>query len=215
MPDTAAVARDCHQGAAGPASAGTHSVDGQVYTAASAVRWLCSLGIISGAEEMDAIAAPDNNGGRPSSGPGPGTTGREGKTPNPQQITAWRRKNPHGNTARRAGPAGRVDRDMMDRAARCVAGAEDDYRPGSSAQWAERFSTLLRNLEFLPNSPTATVDDVRAIYLAARKAKVKGITVYRYGSREGQVLSYAAPDAVLAQADTAFSGGCIGRSCEF
>ncbi|MDY6870993.1 MAG: adenosylcobalamin-dependent ribonucleoside-diphosphate reductase [Actinomycetota bacterium] len=62
---------------------------------------------------------------------------------------------------------------------------------------------------------TATVDDVRAIYLAAWKAKVKGITVYRYGSREGQVLSYAAPDAVLAQADTTFSGGCIGRSCEF
>ena len=40
----------------------TFCVDGQVYTAASAVRWLCSLGIISGAEEMDAIAAPDNNG---------------------------------------------------------------------------------------------------------------------------------------------------------
>ena len=58
---------------------------------------------------------------------------------------------------------------------------------------------------------TATVDDVRAIYLAAWKAKVKGITVYRYGSREGQVLSYAAPDAVLAQADAAFSGGCVGR----
>lgn len=62
---------------------------------------------------------------------------------------------------------------------------------------------------------TATVDDVRSIYLAAWKAKVKGITVYRYGSREGQVLSYAAPDAVLAQADTAYSGGCIGKSCEF
>lgn len=62
---------------------------------------------------------------------------------------------------------------------------------------------------------TATVDDVRAIYLAAWKAKVKGITVYRYGSREGQVLSYAAPEPVLAQADTEFSGGCVGRSCEF
>ena len=44
--------------------------------------------------------------------------------------------------------------EMMDRAARCVAAAEDDYRPGSSTQWAERFSTLMRSLEFLPNSPT-------------------------------------------------------------
>ena len=35
----------------------TFCVDGQVYTAASAVRWLCSLGIISGAEEMDGVAA--------------------------------------------------------------------------------------------------------------------------------------------------------------
>ena len=32
--------------------------------------------------------------------------------------------------------------EMMDRAAHCVAAAEDDYRPGSSTQWAERFSTL-------------------------------------------------------------------------
>jgi ribonucleoside-diphosphate reductase alpha chain len=29
--------------------------------------------------------------------------------------------------------------EMMDRAARCVAAAEDDYQPGSSTQWAERF----------------------------------------------------------------------------
>jgi ribonucleoside-diphosphate reductase alpha chain len=61
----------------------------------------------------------------------------------------------------------------------------------------------------------ATVDDIRAIYLAAWKAGVKGITVYRYGSREGQVLSFAAPKPMLAQADTAFSGGCIGHACEF
>jgi len=40
----------------------TYCVDGQVYTAASAVRWLSSLGIISGAEEMDAVAAADNDG---------------------------------------------------------------------------------------------------------------------------------------------------------
>jgi ribonucleoside-diphosphate reductase alpha chain len=62
---------------------------------------------------------------------------------------------------------------------------------------------------------TATVDDIRAIYLAAWGAKVKGITVYRYDSREEQVLTYAAPEPVLTQADTEFSGGCAGRACEF
>jgi glycerol kinase len=40
----------------------TFCVDGQVYTAASAVRWLASLGIISGAEELDAVAAADARG---------------------------------------------------------------------------------------------------------------------------------------------------------
>lgn len=40
----------------------TYCVDGQVYTAASAVRWLSTLGIIGGAAEMDGIAAPDSNG---------------------------------------------------------------------------------------------------------------------------------------------------------
>ena len=44
--------------------------------------------------------------------------------------------------------------EMMDRAARFVADAEDEYGRGTSARWAERFSALLRNLEFLPNSPT-------------------------------------------------------------
>lgn len=37
----------------------TFCVDGQVYTAASAVRWLCSLGVITGPEEMDSVAATD------------------------------------------------------------------------------------------------------------------------------------------------------------
>lgn len=37
-------------------------IDGQVYTAASAVKWLTSLGVISGAAEMDAIAESDNAG---------------------------------------------------------------------------------------------------------------------------------------------------------
>ncbi|MET0898573.1 MAG: FGGY family carbohydrate kinase [Mycobacterium sp.] len=40
----------------------TFCVDGQVYTAASAVKWLSTMGIISGAEEMDRIAASDHGG---------------------------------------------------------------------------------------------------------------------------------------------------------
>ncbi len=37
----------------------TFCVDGQVYTAASAVRWLSGLGIIGGPEELDSVAAAD------------------------------------------------------------------------------------------------------------------------------------------------------------
>jgi ribonucleoside-diphosphate reductase alpha chain len=63
----------------------------------------------------------------------------------------------------------------------------------------------------------ATVDDIRWLYLAAWKAKVKGITVYRYGSRPGQVLTYAgsASGQALLAADPTFSGGCVGHTCEF
>ncbi|HEX7322565.1 MAG TPA: adenosylcobalamin-dependent ribonucleoside-diphosphate reductase [Mycobacterium sp.] len=62
---------------------------------------------------------------------------------------------------------------------------------------------------------TATAGDVRATYLAAWRARVKGITVYRYGSRAGQVLTFATPDQAVPSVDTAFSGGCVGRVCEF
>lgn len=62
---------------------------------------------------------------------------------------------------------------------------------------------------------SATVDDVRGVYLAAWKSKVKGITVYRYGSRPNQVLSYPEPDRLLIQADREFSGGCVARGCHF
>jgi ribonucleoside-diphosphate reductase alpha chain len=65
---------------------------------------------------------------------------------------------------------------------------------------------------------TATVADVSAIYQAAWQAKVKGITVYRYGARPGQVLSLAtpegAPGAAVAISDT-YSGGCAGHACDF
>jgi len=40
----------------------TFCVDGQVYTAASAVRWLSTLGVIAGAEELDTVAVGDADG---------------------------------------------------------------------------------------------------------------------------------------------------------
>ncbi|MDT5323924.1 MAG: glycerol kinase [Mycobacterium sp.] len=40
----------------------TYCIDGQVYTAASAIRWLETLGIIGGADELDRVAAPDAGG---------------------------------------------------------------------------------------------------------------------------------------------------------
>jgi ribonucleoside-diphosphate reductase alpha chain len=65
----------------------------------------------------------------------------------------------------------------------------------------------------------AAVDDVRHIFLTAWRAKVKGITIYRYGSKAGQVLTLLTePDAALGppvRVDTAFAGGCAGHACEF
>ncbi len=40
----------------------SHCVDGQVYTAASAVRWLIDLGLLNAPNELDVVAADDANG---------------------------------------------------------------------------------------------------------------------------------------------------------
>ena len=64
----------------------------------------------------------------------------------------------------------------------------------------------------------ATPADVRVIYLAAWRAGVKGITVYRYGARLGQVLTLAAPGpqpGTAVQIRDAYGGGCHAHVCEF
>jgi len=68
----------------------------------------------------------------------------------------------------------------------------------------------------------ATVDDVRKIYLLAHKLKCKGITIYRYGSKPDQVLSFSYGEqselphvGQLITAAAEYSGGCIAGMCAF
>ena len=60
--------------------------------------------------------------------------------------------------------------------------------------------------------------DVRATYLAAWHAGVKGITVYPYGAPPGQVLTFTGPQAASRAAVrvyASYTGGCHGHTCEF
>jgi len=68
----------------------------------------------------------------------------------------------------------------------------------------------------------STIDDVRNIYLMAHRLKCKGITIYRYGSRAEQVLSFRGADGGpvileedLVAADSEFAGGCMTGTCTF
>ncbi len=72
----------------------------------------------------------------------------------------------------------------------------------------------------LPES--ATVEDIKNIYLKAHELKCKGITVYRYGSKDRQVLSFGAKEKKtnkhkkkLIVADSEYSGGCASGQCVF
>ncbi len=62
----------------------------------------------------------------------------------------------------------------------------------------------------------ASIGDVKRAYMLAWKEKCKGITVYRYGSKEKQVLylgEHLQEEHTKVHAE--YSGGCIGRECHF
>lgn len=68
----------------------------------------------------------------------------------------------------------------------------------------------------------ATVEDVRRVYAMAHRLGCKGITVYRYGSKEEQVLSFASGERTqssisgdLITAHSEYSGGCATGTCPF
>jgi ribonucleoside-diphosphate reductase alpha chain len=60
----------------------------------------------------------------------------------------------------------------------------------------------------------AKLDDVKRAYEMAYKLKCKGITVYRYGSKEEQVLYIGkSPKEEYISASAEYSGGCPGFVC--
>lgn len=68
----------------------------------------------------------------------------------------------------------------------------------------------------------ATVEDVRNIYLMAHDLKCKGITIYRYGTKKDQVLSFDSrageerrEDVSFISAEAEYSGGCLSGMCPF
>jgi len=60
----------------------------------------------------------------------------------------------------------------------------------------------------------ASVDDIKKIYVQAFRLKCKGITVYREGSKDKQVLNLG-DKKDLMRVNEDYSGGCLSRNCEF
>jgi ribonucleoside-diphosphate reductase alpha chain len=56
---------------------------------------------------------------------------------------------------------------------------------------------------------TATINDIRKTFLLAHRLKCKGITAYRYGSKQEQVLY------IGKEVHSEYAGGCIAGHCSY
>lgn len=59
----------------------------------------------------------------------------------------------------------------------------------------------------------ATPQDVKDIYMKAFELKLKGITIYRYGSAQNQVLTFDDPSYERVSVDQDYAGDCFFRRC--
>ncbi len=82
---------------------------------------------------------------------------------------------------------------------------------GMQAAWQRHVDAAVAKTINLPKS--ATVDEVLDIFVSAWRAGVKGITVYRDGSRPGQVLSLPVDRTGPIVVDPAYAGGCASTTC--
>ena len=131
-------------------------------------------------------------------------------------------------------------KDLMDQVARTgtlkeIDGIPEDVRRifvtdwDIAMEWHVRIQAVFQRYSDNSVSKTvnlpeeATPEDVHQIYLLAHQLKCKGITVYRYGTKQEQVLTRArGPEEELPEettkyvtAESEYAGGCPHGTCPF
>jgi transcriptional regulator with XRE-family HTH domain len=88
-----------------------------------------------------------------------------------------------------------------------------DWHLRMQAVWQRHTDAAVSKTVNLPAD--AGVEDVRRLYLDAWRAGVKGITVYRYGSKPKQVLTFLSEgEEGPVQVDADYAGGSACQVCD-